>query len=88
LLEAEKQMSAAKQIANRWYGKLAGVALIALGIAVTSLPAPTGALHSLEDSAVYGLAPLMNQSDIGREILAVYVARDTECHREMAASRI
>lgn len=76
-------MIAAKYIASRWYGKLAGVALIAFGITATSLPAPTGALHCVEDQAVNQLAPFMGKTEIGKQILAVYVARDTECHRTL-----
>jgi hypothetical protein len=76
-------MIAARQIANRWYGKMAGIALIAFGIAITSVPAPTGAIHSLEDKAVYQLAPIISNTEIGRQLVAVYVARDTQCHREL-----
>jgi hypothetical protein len=77
-------MIAAKNIANRWYGKLAGVALIAFGIGFTSVPAPTSALlHCLEDKAVYEIAPLMGKTEIGKQFLAVYVASDSECHRTL-----
>ncbi len=76
-------MIAAKNIANRWYGQVAGVALIALGIAGLSVPAPTLGLRCLEDKAIHHLAPVMNKSELGRQILAVYVARDAECHRSL-----
>jgi hypothetical protein len=81
LLEAEKHMIAAKQIANRWYGQVAGVALVALGIALSSVPAPTGALHRMEDKAVQKLTPMMGNT--GKQMLAMYAARDTECHRQL-----
>jgi hypothetical protein len=83
LLEAEKVMIAARNIGNRWYSQVAGIALIAFGIAGLSLPAPTSALHRLEDKAVQQLAPVVAKSEIGRQILAVYVARDVECHRSL-----
>ena len=80
LLEAETVMIAAKNIANHWYSQVAGIALIALGIAGLSVPAPTSALHSLENKALHQLAPVVGKTEIGRQILAVYVARDIECH--------
>jgi hypothetical protein len=80
LLEAEMVMIAAKNIANRWYSQVAGIALIALGIAGLSVPPPTVALHGLEEKAVRRLAPVVSKSEIGRQILAVFVARDVECH--------
>jgi hypothetical protein len=76
-------MIAAKNIANRWYSQLAGLALIAFGIVGLSLPAPTVALHSLEDKAVRRIAPVAAKTEIGRQLLAVYVARDVECHRSL-----
>jgi len=76
-------MSAAKNIANRWYSQFAGIALLAFGIAGLSLPAPSVALHSLEDRAVQHLVPVVSKSEIGRQFLAVYVARDIECHRSL-----
>jgi hypothetical protein len=76
-------MIAAKNIANRWYSQVAGLALIALGITGLSLPAPTAALRVLEDKAVRQLAPVAAKSEIGRELLAVYVARNVECHRSL-----
>jgi hypothetical protein len=76
-------MIAAKNIANRWYSQVAGLALIAFGIAGLSLPAPSVAFHSLEDKAVQKLAPVVGKTEIGRQLLAVYVARDIECHRSL-----
>jgi hypothetical protein len=83
LLEAEMVMIAAKNIANRWYSQVAGIALIAVGIVGLSVPAPTAALHGLEERAVRRLAPVVRKTEIGRQILAVYVARDVECHRSL-----
>jgi len=74
-------MIVAKQIANRWYGQVAGVALVALGIVLSSVPAPTGALHRLEDKAVQKLVPIVGNS--GKQVLAMYAARDAECHRQL-----
>ena len=76
-------MIAAKNIASRWYSQIAGIALIALGIAGLSVPAPTEALHCLEDKAVQRLAPVMQNTELGRHILAVYAANDAECHRSL-----
>jgi hypothetical protein len=76
-------MIAAKNIANRWYSQVAGIALIALGIAGLSVPAPTAGLHRLEDKAIRQLAPVVGKTEIGRQILAVYVVRDVECHRSL-----
>lgn len=76
-------MIAARNIANRWYSQVAGIALIAFGITGFSLPAPTAALHSLEDKAIHQLAPVVGKTEIGRQILAVYVARNVECHRSL-----
>jgi len=76
-------MIAAKNVANRWYSQVAGLALIAFGITGLSLPAPTVALHSLEDKAIHKLAPVVGKTEIGRQFLAVYVARDIECHRTL-----
>ncbi len=73
-------MTTAKHIADRWYGKVIGIALIAFGIGFTSVPAPTGALHGLEDKAMHRLAPMMGKSEIGKQILAIYVERDAQCH--------
>ncbi len=74
-------MIAAKQIANRWYGQVAGVALVALGIALSSVPAPTGALQRLESSAIHKIAPMMGNT--GKQVLAMFVTRDSDCHRSL-----
>jgi hypothetical protein len=76
-------MIAAKKIANRWYSQVAGIALIALGLAGFSVPAPDAVLHSLEDKAVQRLAPIVQKSAVGRQIVSAYVARDAECHRSL-----
>jgi len=76
-------MKAAKTIANRWYSQVAGVALIALGIAGLSVPAPTAALHGLEDKAIQQLAPVVSKTELGKQMLAIYAARDNECHRSL-----
>jgi hypothetical protein len=83
LLEAETEMIAAKQIANRWYGKVAGVMSIALMITITSAPSPKATLHGLEDRAVQKLTPVMKRSEVGRQVLAVFVEREKECHRAL-----
>ncbi len=76
-------MIAAKNIASHWYSQVAGVALIALGITGLSVPAPTTALHGLEDKAVRELAPIVSKSEIGRQMLEIYAERDAECHRSL-----
>jgi hypothetical protein len=76
-------MKAAQSIANRWYSQVAGVALIAMGITGLSLPTPTAALHGLEDKAIRQLAPVVSKTEIGKQMLAIYAARDNECHRSL-----
>ncbi len=77
-------MTAAKNIANRWYSQLAGIALIAFGIAGLPIPAPTAALHRVEAKAVSGLVPLVEKTDVGKQFLALYVSHNvssnSECH--------
>ena len=79
----ETAMIAAKNISNRWFSQVAGIALIALGIAGLSVPAPTAALHCLEDEAVQRLAPIVQKSELGRHIIEAYAAGDAECHRSL-----
>lgn len=76
-------MIAAKQIANRWYSQVAGIALIAVGITGFSLPAPTTALHCLGDKAVKQAATMIGKTELGRELIAIYTASDIECHRSL-----
>ena len=76
-------MRSAKNIASRWYSQVAGVALIAMGITGLSLPAPTTALHGLEDKAIQQLAPMVSKTEVGKQMLAIYAARDSECHRSL-----
>jgi len=76
-------MKAARNIADRWYSQVAGVALIALGIAGLSVPAPTAALHGLEDEAIRQLAPMVSKTELGKQMLAIYAERDNECHRSL-----
>ena len=76
-------MTAAPKIASRWYSQVAGVALIAMGITGLSLPAPTTALHGLEDKAIQQLAPVVSKTEVGKQMLAIYAARDSECHRSL-----
>jgi len=76
-------MKSAKNIASRWYSQVAGVALIAMGITGLSLPAPTTALHGLEDKAIQQLAPMVSKTEVGKQMLAIYAARDSECHRSL-----
>ena len=76
-------MKSAKNIASRWYSQVAGVALIAMGITGLSLPAPTTALHGLEDKAIQQLAPVVSKTEVGKQMLAICAARDSECHRSL-----
>lgn len=76
-------MSAARNIANRWYGQVAGVALIAMGIAGLSLPAPTTALRGLEDRAIRQLKPVVAKTEVGKQMLAIYAARESECRSSL-----
>ena len=76
-------MSTAKNIANRWYSQMAGTALIVFALIGLSVPAPTIALHSLEDKAIQQLMPLISQSSIGKQMLEMYVAHDKQCHRSL-----
>lgn len=76
-------MKSARNIAHRWYSQVAGIALIAMGITGLSVPAPTAALHGLEDKAIRELAPVVSKSEIGRQMLEIYAAHDDECHRSL-----
>lgn len=70
-----------KIISNRWLNQVSGVVLVGMGIVGLSQPTPKISLHCLEDAAIYRLAPLARKTEVGRQILAVYVERDAECHR-------
>ncbi len=74
-------MSAKQVISSRWMHQVAGVVLAAVGIIGLSQPKPKMSLHCLEDAAVHRLAPIMKKSEVGRQVLAVYLERDAECHR-------
>ena len=74
-------MSAKKIVGSRLMHQVAGVVLAAVGIIGLSQPGPKVTLHCLEDAAVYRLAPIMRKSEVGRQVLAVYVKRDAQCHR-------
>jgi len=73
-------MIAAKQFAGSWFGKVAAVAMAAFMMIASSAPSPREAIHGLEDKAVRQLAPVMSRTEVGRQVLAVYVERDKECH--------
>lgn len=74
-------MEARKLLANRWLNQMAGVMLAGAGIIALSQPAPTMSLHCLEDAAVCRLGPIVRKTEVGRQLLSVYVERDLECHR-------
>jgi len=74
-------MSTQKFIASRWMHQVAGVVLMGVGIIGLSQPTARVSVHCLEDAAVHRLAPLMKKTDVGRQLLAVYVERDSACHR-------
>jgi hypothetical protein len=74
-------MKELQNVANRWMGQVAGVVLVGVGLVALSTPMQHVSLHCLEDAAVYRLAPLAKKSQLGRQILAVYLERDAECHR-------
>jgi len=74
-------MSAKQVITSRWMHQVAGVVLAGVGIIGLSQPSAKASLHCLEDAAVYRLAPIMKRSEVGRQVLAVYVERDVQCHR-------
>lgn len=76
-------MSAARNMANRWYGQIAGVALIAMGITGLSVPAPTAALRGLEDRAIRQLRPVVAKTEIGKQMLAIYAAHESECRSSL-----
>lgn len=61
-------MIAARQIANRWYGQLAGIALVGFGIAFSAIPAPTCALCSIGTKALHAA----KQTEVGREFMNLY----------------
>lgn len=61
-------MIAARQIANRWYTQLAGIAVVGLGIAVSAVPAPTCALCSIGVKALHAAG----KTEVGREFMNIY----------------
>lgn len=74
-------MKARELMANRWLNQLAGVMLAGAGIVALSQPAPTMSLHHLEDAAVCRLAPIVSKTEVGRQVLSIYVQRDGDCRR-------
>lgn len=74
-------MQVEKIINNRWLNQVAGVVLVGMGIIGLSQPMPATSLRCLESVAVHRLAPIVRKTEVGRQFLAVYVGRDTECHR-------
>jgi predicted acyltransferase len=61
-------MIAARQIANRWYGQLAAIAVVGFGIAFSAVPAPTCALCSIGVKALHAA----KQTQVGKEFLNLY----------------
>lgn len=76
-------MSAQKIISNRWLNHATGVVLMGVGIIALSQPTPKASLHCLEDAAVSRLAPIVSKTEVGRQLLSMYVERDEECHRSI-----
>ncbi len=74
-------MKARRFMANRWLNQMAGVMMAGVGIIALSQPTPTMSLHCLEDAAICRLAPIVEKTEVGRQLLSVYVERDTECRR-------
>jgi len=74
-------MTMQKLISNRWLNQFAGVVLVGLGIVAMSQPGQAVSLHCVECAAMHRLAPIIKKSEVGRQILAVYVERDAACHR-------
>ena len=74
-------MKARKLMASRWLNQITGVMLAGIGIVALSQPAPSMSLHCLEDAAVCRLAPIVRKTEVGRQLLSVYVERDSECRR-------
>lgn len=74
-------MTVQKMIANRWLSQVAGVVLVGVGIVGISQPTPRISLHCMEDGAIHRLTPIMKRTEVGRQVLAVYVERDAERHR-------
>ena len=66
---------------GRWTHQLAGVVMAGIAIIGLSQPSARVSLHCLEDTAVHRLAPMMKRSELGRQVLAMYVERDGACHR-------
>jgi hypothetical protein len=69
-------MTAAKQFANRSYGQVAGIALIALAIVLTSAPSPLCALCSVGGKALHKV----QQTEVGRELFKIYAQRGLQSH--------
>jgi hypothetical protein len=74
-------MTVQNVIANRWLNQVAGIVLVGMGIVGVSQPTPKMSLRCVEVAAMHRLAPVMKKSEVGRQLLAVYVGRDTACRR-------
>ena len=72
-------MKARRLMANRWLNQMGGVMLVAVGIIALSQPAPTMSPHCLEAAAISRLVPIVRKTELGRQVLSVYVQRDKEC---------
>ena len=70
-------MIAARQIANRWYGQLAGIALVGFGIAFSAIPAPTCALCSIGTKALHAA----KQTEVGKEFMNLYAQHANSSHQ-------
>jgi len=75
-------MNARKLTGHRWINQVAGVVLMGAGVIAISQPAPRMSLCSLESAALHRLAPIARRTEVGRQVLAIYVERGDTCHRD------
>lgn len=61
-------MIAARQIANRWYGQVAAIAIVGFAIAFSAVPAPTCALCSIGTKALHAA----KQTQVGKGFMNLY----------------
>jgi len=76
-------MNSRRLISNRWLNQVAGVVLVGTGLVALSHPMPKLSLHCVEAAAIHRLAPIARKSEVGRQVLALYVERDSACHRSI-----
>lgn len=72
-------MKARKLISHQWLNQMGGMMMVAVGIIALAQPAPTISLHCLENAAIQRLTPIVSKTELGRQVLSVYVEQNAQC---------